>query len=205
MRAITVAIADDHVLFREGLSALFEQDGRFEIVGHAANGDEAVQVARATEPEILLLDLSMPGPPARTTLATIRRISWRTRVVILTMHDDHALRTRLLDAGACGYWSKSLPSREVIERVVVLASEQRPLLSEASAPTPAAAPAVTPREAEVLVLVALALSNREIAVRLNIAEGTVKRHLNNVFDRLGAVSRLDAVRRAARLGILNLD
>lgn len=202
MNRLTLAIADDHVLFREGLIAILSGDDRLCVVGQAGDGDDAVELVRRSRPAMLLLDVSMPGRPASSTIATVKRLNPAPLVVILTMHDDRALRNSLLSVGAVAFLSKTMPSLDLIERIVALGDESsRELMTDRDIHS---ASGVTHREAEVLRLVGEACSNRQIALRLNIAEGTVKRHLNNVFEKLGATSRLDAVKKAALHGIVDL-
>ena len=198
MSARTVAVADDHLLFREGLIALLSRDDRVSIVGQASDGESAVELVARTRPDVLLLDVSMPGMPCPATIAAVRRSSSVTRVIVLTMHADPILRATLIQAGAADYLSKAVPSARLIGSIVEPVTGGD---TGALDPLPAR---VTAREGEILQLAALAFSNREIAAALNIAEGTVKRHLHNVSEKLGATSRLDAARKAARLGIITL-
>lgn len=204
MTRVRIAIADDHSLFREGLRAIFERHPALDIVAESSSGDEVVSVVHQTAADVLLLDVSMPGPPVTATIAAVRRRSPSTRIAILTMHDEQALRTNLIAAGAAAFWSKSLPSPELIAKILALAVAPKRDLVERSRGARTRIGVLSAREAEVVHLVGAALTNREIATRLGIAEGTVKRHLSSIFEKLGATSRLDAARKAARLGISSL-
>lgn len=205
MTRVSVVVADDHPLFREGLTAIFERHGALEIVGESSSGDEAIAVVGQTLPNVLLLDVSMPGPPVNATIAAVRRRSPSTRIAILTMYDEQALRESLIGAGAHAFWSKSMSSSEVIAHTLALAVIPKRDLVERSRGRRSRFSVLSAREAEVVHLVGAALTNREIATRLGIAEGTVKRHLSSIFEKLGATSRLDAARKAARLGIGSLE
>jgi DNA-binding NarL/FixJ family response regulator len=205
MNGLTIVVADDHSLFRDGLLALFRLDESLDVVGEASNGVDVVEVVARSTPEILLLDVSMPGIPAHATIDAVARTSPRTRTAILTMHDDRALQSRLLDAGASAFWSKSLPSGQLIDNIKALVrAPRKDNIAYARGRRPAGG-ILSAREVEVVCLVGNALSNKEIASRLGIAEGTVKRHLSSIFEKLGAATRLDAARKAVRLGITALD
>lgn len=200
---ITVVLADDHALFRDGVREILEVHGGIAVVGEAATGDEAVQRAARLRPDVVLLDVEMPGGDAAETVGRIRALAPQTRVIILSMHDGPDLVRRLIAAGSHGYLLKSVSGYELAAAVrSVRGDDGRIVVSvsrEGLAParqTPGTT--LSAREAEVLRLVAEALSNHQIATRLNITVPTVKRHLRNIFGKLGAVSRLDAVNRAAR-------
>ncbi|HWD61829.1 MAG TPA: response regulator transcription factor [Humibacter sp.] len=197
---IDVGIADDHDLFREGLVALLGRDSRLRVVGQASDSHGALELVRARHPLVLLLDVSMPGDPARMTIARVKRMQPDLRVVVLTMHQDVHLQSELLAAGASAYLTKTAPSSDVVAAILHAATTDSPQ-------TPPGAEEghsdlLSEREYAVLRLIAQAYSNKEIGAELNIAEGTVKRHANNINIKLGATSRIDAVRKATRLGIL---
>jgi DNA-binding NarL/FixJ family response regulator len=206
---VTIVVADDHTLFRQGLRELLSTDPEFDVTGEAAHGDEVITLVQRHRPNVLLLDVEMPGPGAKAVIERVRRTSPDTAVVILTMHDAPALVRDLLDYGAAAYLVKSIARDELITAIrsvsrtrdnVLLSipratmeslerqQEQRTLLSE--------------RELEVLRLVAAAMSNAQIASRLFISEGTVKRHLTNIYGKLGAVSRVDAIKKAVQARLI---
>lgn len=195
----TVLLADDHLLFRQGVRSLIEDD--FEVLGEAANGDEAVALAQALTPDVLLLDVEMPGPTAEQTINRVRRVSPDTAIVILTMHTDAVLERQLLRAGASHFVSKTI-DRASLQKVVreAVAGTPNAQLTQ-SARSARSEDILTARELEVLRMVAQAYTNRDISRRLSIAEGTVKRHTTNIYVKLGATSRIDAVRKAARLDL----
>jgi DNA-binding NarL/FixJ family response regulator len=203
VRPVRIVIADDHTLFREGISEILGVAGGFEVVGHAPRGDEACRKAAETRPDVVLLDVEMPGPGVRETLARLTRLSPRPQVVVLTVHDDLALARELLALGAGAYLVKGSTRQELLSAIRSVSVERRPghvvlSLSQQSLAADTGQPGevLSAREREVLALAGRALSNSQIARRLSIAEGTVKRHLRNIYGKLGAVSRMDAVNKA---------
>jgi DNA-binding NarL/FixJ family response regulator len=205
---VTVVIADDHALFRDGVREIIEADDDLTVVGEAATGDEAVAQVGRLQPDIVLLDVEMPGPEAVDTVVAIRRLSPSTRVIILSMYDGPEVLRQLIGAGSRGYLLKSVNRRELVaalrsvvsddDRIVLAVSREGLSLMQ----QPASEDPLSRRELELLRLVAAALSNSQIATRLDISVPTVKRHLRNIFMKLGAVSRMDAVNRAVESGLL---
>lgn len=192
--SVTVVIADDHELFREGLRAMLAAADGVRVVGQAATHDEAYEQTIATRPDVLLLDVEMPGIPVLSTIGRLRAEIPTTRIIIVTMHRDRVLASHLRAAGAAGFVSKSAPAGELVEAI-------RSAVNALDASKPELVVSVlSPREREVMRLVAHGLSNDEIGRSLSISVGTVKRHNTNIFTKLGASSRTDAVRRASRLG-----
>lgn len=202
MNPATICIADDHLLFREGLIALLQRDHRVSVVGEASNGHDALKVLADVQPQALLLDVEMPGPPATTTIASAGRVSPRTRVFVLSMHDDNALRVALCRAGAAEVFSKNMSATDLVTATLQGLAGARRSRDEIASDGHRL---LTPREYQVMRLVGLGLSNREIGGELTVSEGTVKRHLSNIFQKLGASSRVDALRRARRLGEATLE
>lgn len=205
MTGIThVALVDDHRLFREGLATLLAAVPTIRVVAHGERPSDVLDSPEAAAIDVLLLDVELDGPPARTTIATVRRSHPHVKVVVLTMHRDAVLRRALLDAGAVDFVTKDTPSRELVDRIVrATRTDAAPvtfpidLVTEARAGTP-----LSDRELEVLRLIASARSNAEIAADLGLAVGTVKRHVYNVFRKLDVGSRVAAIAAANRLGIL---
>jgi DNA-binding NarL/FixJ family response regulator len=198
---ITVLLVDDHALVRDGLREILAVEEDVAVVGEAATSLDAVARAAALRPDVLLLDVEIPGWEASETVVRIRQASPRTRVLILSMYDGPHLVRRLLSVGISGYLLKSVDRHELVsairsvytapERVVLAVSRESLAQTRGDMEDP-----LSPRELEILELVAQALSNVQVANRLNITEATVKRHLRNVFVKLGAVSRIDAVNKA---------
>ncbi|MEW9532611.1 response regulator transcription factor [Microbispora sp. NPDC049125] len=209
-RRARVVVADDHTLFRQGLVEMITVTGDFQVVGEAGSGPETVQAVGRCRPDILLLDVEMPGPGAKATVIELTRLYPETRIAILTMHDDPGLLHELLRCGAAAYLVKTIARSELLAALHALARDGRNVLLSVSRETidklkrdsPEPEVALSDRELEVLHLTAQALTNAQIAVRLHIAEATVKRHLTKVYSKLGAVSRLDAIRKANAAGLL---
>jgi DNA-binding NarL/FixJ family response regulator len=203
----SILLVDDHRLFREGLSALLSTDPRIRVAGQGSNGNEAVSLAMDIRPDVILLDVEMPGPSVSTTLERLRQFAASSKVVILTMHAQSGLMGRLIELGASGYLMKDMEIEELIAAVVSVGNDTRDFvtlrvprnvvkqISASAVDNP-----LSPREVQILVLAAEARSNGQIGSALFITEGTVKRHLSNVFKKIGAVSRLDAVRKSAERG-----
>jgi DNA-binding NarL/FixJ family response regulator len=205
---IRVLVADDQAVVREGLMTLLEATPGIEPVADAADGAEAIRLAARHRPEVILMDLRMPNVDGVQATRAIRAAQPETEVVVLTTHADEASILDALRAGARGYLTKDAGIREIARAVHAAAAHQSLLdpvvqarLLEAvgtAVVTPAAAPRqlpdeLTPREAEVLSLIARGLSNREIAAQLVVSEATVKTHVNHVFAKIGARDRAQAV------------
>lgn len=206
-----VVVADDHQMFRAGVIELLESAPNVSVVAQCANGDEVMELVGEHRPDIVILDVEMPGPGAATTIRRITEACPHTKTVVLTMHDAPDIVREVFAAGARAYLLKSVGRPELLAAIntasqsldVVLIIVSRTTLtsldgSAAAAPTSL----LSPRELEVLVLLAEGKNNRDIAAELFISDGTVKRHLANIYAKLDANSRLDAVRRAEQRGIL---
>ncbi|UUU22350.1 response regulator [Streptomyces sp. DSM 40750] len=203
MAPLRIVLADDHTLFREALSDLLSRHDELVVVGHASTGGEAVRAAASLRPDVVLLDLRMPEHQGTGTLQSILHASPGTRVYILSALIDPLLVRELMAAGASGYLHKGINRYELVRTLTGAADDQEPS-APASPPVEAPRPkaAFSRREDQILKCVASAMSNRQIAATLGITEGSVKRHLHNVFRKLGAVSRLDAVNKAVAAALI---
>jgi len=210
---IRIAVADDHPVVRDGLVAMLETQPDFQIVGSAATGTEAVTLVRATDPDVLLLDLEMPALDGVGVLEALRSANARARGIVFTVFDTDERIVAAVGAGAAGYLLKGAPRAEVFSAVRVVAaggSLLAPLAASAvlrrvRGESPARPhPNLTTREQAVLELLARGLANKQIAARLGITERTVKFHVSAVFTKLGAANRTEAVTRAAQLGLIEL-
>ena len=209
-RGIRVLVADDHPIVRSGIVALLGSAEGVEVVGEAADGAEAVEAAARLEPDLVLLDLRMPVLDGAGATARIRAADPRIRILVLTTYetDEHILAA--IEAGADGYLLKAAPQEEIIAGVRAVAAGQTvlapgiatKLVERMRAGTPAAPPALSARELEVLRLVAAGRSNPAIARELFIGEATVKTHLQHVFEKLDVSDRTRAVTRAMELKLL---
>jgi DNA-binding NarL/FixJ family response regulator len=208
---ITVVLADDHTLFREGVREMLGTDPTITIAGEAADGYSAAELATKHRPDILLLDVEMPGPGAPSVIRTVRQNCPGTHIIVLTMHDDADIVQNLLNCGATAYLVKSILRNELIAAIHSIASRPDAVLVSVSRQTivfmdgsrnATAKNILTGRESEVLQLIAQAFSNAQIAEKLYITEATVKRHLTNIYAKLNAVSRVDAIRKGTEAKLI---
>ncbi|PBC96054.1 LuxR family two component transcriptional regulator [Streptomyces sp. Ag82_O1-15] len=206
---ITLLIVDDHPVVRDGLRGMFESEPGFTVLGEAANGVEAVALTASLDPDVVLMDLRMPGGNGVEAIAELTRRGARAKVLVLTTYDTDSDTLPAIEAGATGYLLKDAP-REELFAAVRAAAQGRTVLSPAVASrlvSAVRAPASTQdslsaREREVLALVAKGTSNREIARVLFISEATVKTHLTHLYAKLGVNDRAAAVAVAYDRGIL---
>jgi len=203
---IRVLIADDHPIVRSGIAALVRSAADLEVVGEAGDGLDAVRLAAALQPDVVLMDLRMPGIDGDEATARIIAADPRVRVIILTTYESDASILPAIEAGARGYLLKAAPEAEILAGVRSVAaggmalapSIAAQLVRAAASPTPG----LSPRELEVLRLVAAGRSNPAIAAELFIGEATVKTHLQKVFGKLDVDDRTRAVTKAMELGLL---
>jgi NarL family two-component system response regulator LiaR len=211
---IRVLITDDHKVVRRGLRGFLEMDPALEVVGEAANGVEAVDMARRLGPDVVLMDLLMPVMDGIEATAEIRRRIPEVEVVALTSVLEDAAVTGAIKAGAIGYLLKTTEADELCEAIKAAASGQVRLAPEAAArlmrevrtpenPPGALAEPLTERETEVLKLIARGKANKQIARELFVATSTVKTHVNNLYRKLGVSSRTQAALYAARVGLVS--
>lgn len=194
---IRVLLVDDHPLVRAGLAGLIAATDDLRVVGEAADGQSAVERARELSPDVVLMDISMPGTDGIESTRMLFDDGYAGAVVMLTSFSDQTRVVDALAAGAVGYLLKDSEPEEVLAAVRAAASGHAPLdprVAGALLPTRRNAPGadLSAREREVLTLVAEGLANKQIATRLGIAERTVKVHLGNVFRRIGVTDRTSA-------------
>ena len=203
---IRVLVADDHPVVRGGIVALLSAADDIEVVGQAADGLEALALADTLTPDLVLMDLRMPGLDGDQATARLIAAHPSIKVVILTTYESDANILTAIEAGASGYLLKAAPQEEILAGVRSVARGEVALAPSIAAllVKRVAAPTVTlsPRETEVLALVAQGESNPSIAKRLFVSEATVKTHLLHVFEKLGVSDRTRAVTRAMELGLL---
>ncbi len=217
---IRVVVVDDHALFRRGLENVLSSEPDLEVVGEAADGLEALDVCAALLPDVVLMDVRMPGSSGIEATRKIREARPETRIVMLTVSDDEEDLFESLRAGANGYLLKEVSIDEVADAVRVVARghslispsmasklliEFNRLAARAENRQRTDSASLTERELEVLRLVADGLTNREIARELFIAENTVKNHVRNILDKLHLHSRMEAVVFAMRERLLDLE
>ncbi|MEA9984807.1 MULTISPECIES: response regulator [Subtercola] len=209
---IRVLVADDHPIVRSGIVALLRSAGDIDVVGEAVDGLEAVRLALELRPDLVLMDLRMPGLTGAEATARVlaaQADAAGMRVLVLTTYDtdDHILAA--IEAGASGYLVKAAPQEEILAGVravaagqTVLAPSIASMLVNRMREEKVVLPKLSSREAEVLRLVAAGSSNPEIARTLFIGEATVKTHLQHAFEKLGVTDRTRAVTRAMELGLI---
>lgn len=213
----TVLIVDDAELFREALRAAFSQEG-FDVVGVAADAMAGIDLAREHEPDLVMLDLLMPGMSGLEVVGSILKASARSRVVLLTASESAEDLLASVKAGASGYLTKDTPlprlvsdMRDVLEGGAAVSPAMggklfaalRDLLRH-SGSSAARKPELTGREIEILGLVGDGMTSKEIAEQLYISENTVRNHVRNILDKLGMKSRFEAVNWAYREGLIEL-
>ncbi len=208
---IRILVADDHPIVREGLRAVLGTQPDFEVVGEAGDGGEVVRQVAALRPDVVLLDLEMPGVDGVEALRRLRASGAEVRAIVLTAFDTDERILSAVQAGAQGYLLKESPRQEIFNAVrtvhsggsllqpVVASRLLRQVRRGASSQE-----ALTPRETEVLRLLAQGLLNKEIADRLSISERTAKFHVSSILGKLGAGNRTEAVTLAAQKGIIKM-
>jgi len=195
---IRVLIVDDHPIVRRGLSQVLSGVEGIELVGAYAGARDAIEAVVGHGPDVVLMDVSMPGMDGITATREVLRRRPATRVVMLTSYAEDATVLSALDAGATGYLLKDSEADEVVRGIRAAARGEAPLAPRVARVvlgarrTPAAIEPLTPRESEILALVGDGLANKQIARRLGISEKTVKAHLGSIFQRLGVASRTEA-------------
>lgn len=219
MTQVRVMLVDDHALFREGLALLLKGRPNLQVVAEAATGEEALAQLESAHPDLVLLDLNLPGIGGVEACRLLKERAPELRVVILTMSDDLESIFEAVRAGACGYLLKDIASQNLLEAIDQIDREggilepflARRLLAEFSGPRsaprtvePAATPGpvLSPRETEILRKVVDGLSNKEIADRLCISKYTVGNHINNIFRKLGVNDRTQAAVAAIKMRLV---
>lgn len=205
-----ILVADDHPMLREGLVAVLATQPDFEVVGEAADGREAVRLARSLEPGVILLDLQMPGVDGVSALRELRDAGSEAKTVVFTAYDTDERILGALRAGARGYLLKGASRNEIFSAIRTVASGgsllepavTARLLDNLGNERREQHDGLTPRELEVLALLSDGRSNREIAGELFVTERTVKFHVGSILAKLGAANRTEAARVAARRGLV---
>jgi two-component system response regulator NreC len=211
-----IIVADDHGVLRAGLRALLNDEPDLEVAGEAADGDEALRLTRELEPDIVLMDINMPGCGGIETTRRLMELRPNVRVLILTVHEDKSLLQAAIRAGAAGYILKRAVESELIDAIRAVARGDlyvHPAMTRALLEGTHHIPdierevtqALTPREVEVLRLIAQGHTNRQIADLLHIGVRTVESHRANLMDKLGLRSRVELVRYASKHGLLDTN
>ncbi len=205
-RRIRVMCVDDHPLVRKGIALILSNESDMELVAEAATGREAVSRFRQYRPDVTLMDLRMPELDGTSAVTQIRREFPDAKIIALTSFDGDQDIFRALEAGVRGYLLKESVHTEVLNAIRSVSAGNRLISHEAAERLSAFFPggALTPREIDVLTLVAQGLGNKEIAARLGLASGTVKIHVQKILEKLGASDRTHAVTIATQRGIIHL-
>ncbi|MDA8296431.1 MAG: response regulator transcription factor [Actinomycetota bacterium] len=200
-RAITVAIVDDHALFREGTVYVLEGEEGVEVVGEAGTGEDALELLERLRPDVAIVDINLPGMSGLQVARTLADAGSPVRVLIVSAYDDYAYVTEALEVGVAGYLLKTASGRELVDAVRAVAdgvfvldravSSRLARRNRVGAAT--SSDQLTPREVDVLALLAQGLSNKQIAQRLVLGLRTVESHVSNVLAKLGVTSRTEAV------------
>ncbi|HWZ60188.1 MAG TPA: response regulator transcription factor [Gemmatimonadaceae bacterium] len=204
---ITILSADDHPLIRSGLQAVISLESDMRMIAEAANGEEAIEMYREHRPDVVLMDLRMPVMDGLTAMTAILKEFPEARIVALTTYEGDDDIHRALSVGARGYLLKDMMRSELLRVIRTVHAGERAIPPAVAARLAEFTPRVelTPREREVLHLMAKGFGNREIARLLGRTESTMKVHVSNILEKLGATDRTEAVTLAMQRGILHLE
>jgi DNA-binding NarL/FixJ family response regulator len=203
---ITVLLADDHALVRRGFRRLLEDDPDLAVVGEASNGDEAIRLAASLVPHVIVMDAAMPGTSGLAAIRVILEQRPSARILMLSMHSEETLVQQALAAGACGYVLKNALDLDLAAAVKKVAAGEKVIDPAVARPAPLAgerARRLTPRELEVLQLICDGLSNKEIAVKLEVSANTVAVHRANIMNALGVHKTAELVVYALQNGLVS--
>jgi DNA-binding NarL/FixJ family response regulator len=210
--AIRVVIADDHNVVRAGIRELLSDEDDITVIGEARNGQEAVDLATALQPDVVVMDIAMPELTGVEATRQIRLVAPSVRVLVLTSYADDPYIYGLLDAGATGYILKTAESREIVRAVRATAAGQSAidpviaprLIARLTQPA-TGSDTLTERELDVLRRAAHGLTNKQIGAALQISDRTVQNHLANIYAKLGVASRTEAVTAGVQRRLIRLD
>lgn len=207
VKNISVLVVDDHTLFRQGLRRLFESEDGFSIIGEASDGEEAIRMAKTLQPDIVLMDLSMPNLNGIEATLKIKRILPETDILLLTMHDTPFMQEEGQRMGASGYVLKRSADRELFEAIRTVRSGKPYFQSLASKPVEATAErpsydTLSRREKEILGMLANGVTNKEISEQLCISVNTVETHRKNIMKKLNIHNLSEIIKYAMAYGII---
>lgn len=201
---ITVLLADDHHLVRRGFRRLLEDDARIEVVGEAADGEEAVRLATGLRPQVVVMDAAMPGMSGMAATRAIRETAPDVAVLMLSMHSEETVVRQAMDAGVRGYILKNVIDLDLAAAIIRVAAGETVFDETLVKPSLAGERnRLTPRELEVLQLICNGLSNREIAAKLEVSINTVAVHRANIMNALGVHKTAELVAYALKNGLVN--
>jgi NarL family two-component system response regulator LiaR len=218
MDDIRIVLCEDHLITRQGIRRLLEDEKGLEIVGEASNGEEAIQLVTDAKPDVIIMDIAMPKLNGIDATRQIKLISPQTRILILSAYDDDEYVFALLKAGATGYLLKNVGGDELV-RAIKTVNKGEPVLNPVVAmkvvnyfrlgdktmPSTEETPQLTERELSIIRLAAKGLTNKDIAENLHLSYRTVEGHLRDIFNKLGVGSRTEAVLQGLRMGWFTLE
>lgn len=217
MSKIKVLLVDDHTLLRQGLRKLLELEPSLEVVGEGGNGKEALEKAKDLQPDVILLDINMPGMNGVEATSLLKQTQPELKIIILTIHKDDEYIFEAIKAGASGYILKDVETKELIKAIQTAAAGESiidPALASRlfqefsrlshKGPREALIQTLTEREKEILSLLVQGFSNRDLAQALFISEKTVKNHISNIFRKMEVSDRTQAVVKALKMGLVKL-
>lgn len=212
-KVVTVLIADDQTLFREGLKDLLEDEKGIKVVGEAKTGPETIEMVRKLKPDVVLMDIKIPEMDGITATKIIREKFPQTNVIILSSYEDEAHVTEAISAGANGYLSKMLPASELVNALRTFTSESvmipQPIMNKLisglrqGVNRTDSPESLTHTEIKVMALLGKGKSNKEIAAELKCSVKTIKNHLNSIYNKLGVTNRTEAVIKAIEKGLIS--
>jgi DNA-binding NarL/FixJ family response regulator len=218
MDKTTILIADDHPLIRDGIMQLFMKEADFEVVGQAADGEEAIKLTDEKSPDVVVMDIEMPNLDGLEATKQIKNTHPETSVLVLTVHDDEEYIAAILEAGAEGYLLKTTYGKELVQAIravrlgeFVLDTQIGPRVFQAftrrsnKPASPSAGENLTAREIEVMRLVGQGMTNEEISREINVSVRAVKGYLSEIFAKLGVSSRIEVITSCLHAGILSLE
>jgi DNA-binding NarL/FixJ family response regulator len=206
VKSIRILLADDHALVRDGIAKIISSHQDMEVIGQAGNGKDAIDLFTKLRPDIAIIDVSMPGLSGIETILEIRKRFANAQLMILSSHDHEEDIYQAIQAGASGYILKDAPASELITAIQSVQKGERyipPRVARQLAQR-IGMDELTERESEILKLIAVGTSNKEIADVLGVSEGTVKAHVNHILNKLGASDRTHAVSIAIKKGLVHL-
>ncbi|MBQ4493710.1 MAG: response regulator transcription factor [Elusimicrobiaceae bacterium] len=216
-KKVKVLIADDQTLFREGIKDVLTSEKWIEVVGEAADGEEAVSLVKKLKPEVILMDIKLPKKDGIAATKEIKKTMPQINILMLSSYEDEAHVMEAIQAGANGYLSKMLPAAELVNSIKTFTTEGlmipqqlmgkllQGLRKMGDGSNPASQNVLTKTEIKVLDLLGRGMSNKELAIELGCQVKTIKNHLNNAFHKLDVSSRTEAVVKAIKLGIISPD
>jgi DNA-binding NarL/FixJ family response regulator len=216
-RKITVLLADDQTLFREGIKDLLENERSLQVIGEAADGPEALRLVKKLKPNVVLMDIKLPHMDGIAATRLIHKECPNTNVLILSSYEDESHVMEAIQAGANGYLSKMLPASELVNALKAFANEgvmiPQPVMNKlidglrqmGNVSAEASLVALTKTEIKVLALLGRGQSNKEIAAQLECSVKTVKNHLNSIFQKMGVSNRTEAVVKGIDLGLISAE